>query len=365
MAETTHCPVLLAIELGPGAPAGATLPTEVATTLADHVAMDLARLAPGIEALDLALAAALMDPAQVLRPGWPVFAELGAQLARARRGAGSRVVAFGSAGGRMVSPPLEPDAALGLGALAVLPLVLAGDAAIAHRVGARLEDVLHEQGLAGAAVALLLQQALGLDVVHARYFTHHDLAALVAIQLDHANCAPAWAVLEAALFAAARDTLVASATGQAWRWRDGRVRGGALDVRAWRAGPGAAFDEDELAPAFAAWQAEQRRYSALFAAHGLGLDWLDATNDATLEGEPLAQAFLLRTREGDAGGTAQLHAHGAAGIGSYAFTATVDGRAIAACYPLAAGAVAVALAALRIATGASGDPLPTRALPAL
>ena len=57
--------------------------------------------------------------------------------------------------------------------------------------------------------------------------------------------------------------------------------------------------------------------------------------------------------------------HGAAGIGSYAFTATVDGRAIAACYPLAAGAVADALAALRIATGASGDPLPTRALPAL
>ncbi|HET7843443.1 MAG TPA: hypothetical protein VFL14_04785, partial [Xanthomonadales bacterium] len=234
MADTTHCPGLVVVELRAPAPQGAMLPTEVASALADQVAGDLARLVPGASALDLALSGALLDPAQVLRRGWPVFAELGAQLARQRSGAGGRVVAFGSAGGRMVSPKLEPEPALGTGALVVLPFVLAGDADVAQRIGTRLEDVLHEHGLAGAGVALLLAQALGLEVEHARYFTHRDLAALVAIQLDHAGCAPAWSVLEASLFDAGRPMQATAASGQRWSLDGDDVRGVALGYAAWR-----------------------------------------------------------------------------------------------------------------------------------
>jgi len=361
MVDPTHCPGLLVLELGAAAPAGAMLPTEVASALVDHVAADLARLVPGAEALDLGLSGALLDPAQVLRPGWPVFAELGAQLARHRRGTGGRVVAFGSAGGRMVSPVLEPDANLGTGALMVLPFVLAGDAANAQRIGMLLEDILHEQGLAGAAVALLLKQSLDIDVVHARYFTHHDLAALVAIQLDHADCAPAWSLLEAALFDPRRPVAAIAASGQRWSWRDGVASGAALGLDGWRAGPGAGVAATAQAGAFAYWQAEQRRYAALFAAHGLAVAFVDGARDDA----PLSQPWLIEERAAAMAGELALRAHEAPGLGTFAFSAMRGGRTIAACYPLAAAALPAALDALRDRVGAARDmaPQPTRELP--
>jgi hypothetical protein len=365
MADTTHCPGLLVIELGAPAPAGALLPTEVASALADHVAADLARLVPGAAMLDLALSGAPLDPAQVLRPGWPVFAELGAQLARTRRGLGSRIVAFGGAGGRMVSHLLEADAAVGLGPLVVLPFVLAGDAEQAQRTGAQLEELLHEHGLAGAAVALLLQQALGIEVVHARYFTHHDLAALVAIQLDHAGCAGAWSLLEAALFAPGKPVSATAASGQRWQLQDGTAYGTAIGLREWRAGPGANLAPADHAGAFAAWQAEQRRHAALFAAHGLAIAWRDGN------GAPLSDPWLLLPAAGvascaNASDPVLVQAHEAPGLGSYAFSATRGTEVLATCYPLAVGALAAARDALCARVGAAaGAPLArSRELPA-
>src|SRR5690606_23429277 len=69
----------VALELRPGArPERVQLARDAAGRIADGVANDLARLLPESSALDLALAAALFDPAELLRPGWPVHGALAA-----------------------------------------------------------------------------------------------------------------------------------------------------------------------------------------------------------------------------------------------------------------------------------------------
>ena len=86
MTETLHSPGVLALELSQGgAPARLSLSRDEAAELAAHIAADLARLlpagpaGPGAEAADLIVLGALYDHAQLLRPGWPLYAEL-AQL---------------------------------------------------------------------------------------------------------------------------------------------------------------------------------------------------------------------------------------------------------------------------------------------
>jgi hypothetical protein len=267
----THCPALLAIELAE--PLGARpieLPTEAAASLVDAVATDFLRLLPGADAMGLALAAALFDPAQILRPGWPVFAELALLYRRERRGAEApAVMSFGTVAGRMASPLLEPEPGLGRGAFVLVPLVLVGDEATAAAIGARMEADFNDKGLAGAAVALFLDHALGLKVAHARYLTHNDLCALTALQLDHVGLGEAWLLLEAALLDPSRRCDIVAPGGWPWCYRDASIRHARFGFEAWASGPGAALAPAERGPAFLAALAVQRQLGALYTAHGL------------------------------------------------------------------------------------------------
>jgi hypothetical protein len=292
----THCPAVLAIELR--GPAPATLPcvpTEQAALLVDAVAADLSRLLPGVEGLGLAVAGALFDAAQVLRPGWPLFQELALLYRRERRGdPAPAVMGLGSAGGRMASPVLEPEPGLGGGPLVLVPFVLVGEDALAQQVGSRMEQVFTEQGLAGAAVPLFLAQGFGLEVEHARYLTRFDLCALAAVQLDHAGLGPVWPLLEAALLAPGTTQFARSEGGAGWRCASGSVRGAAFGFGTWARGPGAALPADARAEGFAETLLMQRRAAALLAAHGLPPAWVavdpgldDGALDAALAAGPL------------------------------------------------------------------------------
>ena len=87
----------LALELSPGAePGRLALAVDDAGELAGLVARDLARLVPDAATLDLAMVAGLFDPAELLRPGYPVHAELGRLAARAPGAAGGRIIGFGA-----------------------------------------------------------------------------------------------------------------------------------------------------------------------------------------------------------------------------------------------------------------------------
>lgn len=351
------CPLVLAIELPhPPAAPPRTLAVEETARLVDLVAADLGRGVPGIERLGLALAGALYDQAQLLRPGWPVFTALGELYACRQRGSPEPgLLGFGQSAGRMAVPALEPEPGLGLGALALVPMVLTGDLGAVRRTADWLEAELDARGLAGAAVALVVRDAWGLAIGHVRYLTHHDLAALAAVQLGHAGFATAWSLIEAALLSPARAESAVAESGQPWRYADGAIRGGLLDLAGFRA-LHPLGREAAAARAFEAWLVQQRQFSALFAAHGLPPRFVRAdaaalADPAALDAAtPLAPDGLIERLLPAVGGTRRLLAHHAGRWGVLGYSVVMqdgDGRrALAHGWPATAAADAALRAAL-------------------
>lgn len=264
----------VALELVAGAePQRLRLDREAAARCADGIANDLARLLPEAAGLDLAVAAALFDPAELLRPGWPVHAAIAALAARAPGTRGGRVLAFGARDGRMLDAGLEPDQALAGGPLRVLPWQLSGPAPAVAAASARLEELLLDRGMAEAATALALQDAFGVALEHVRLATLNDLLALTAMQYRHAALEGAWAVIEAALLTPS-GTVETRSDGPPLAWRDGRALLGSLDLPAWRASAliDAESGSEDAARAYRYWQMRERQLAAVLQAHGLQVE---------------------------------------------------------------------------------------------
>ena len=248
MSALISCHAVLAVELVPeGGPKSLGLPLESAHLLGEKIGNDLARLLPGIETMGLAVSAALYDAAQVLRPGWPIHAELALMHQQAQRGSWMpAITSFGASAGRMAAPVLEPDARLIGSPLLLVPFVLVGHAHDAEQVGAAMERDFEEKGLADSATTLFLNEAFSIRTEHARYLTRNDLCALMAMQYEHAGFAALWSIIECALLSPGRDESVDL---------DGGVhvdyRGGRLSLRGDAASPG------------------YRQAAAVLAAHGL------------------------------------------------------------------------------------------------
>ena len=248
MSALTSCPAVLAIELVPeGGPTSLSLPLESAHLLGEKIANDLARLLPGVETMGLSVSAALYDVAQVLRPGWPIHAELALMHQQAQRGGWMpAITSFGASAGRMATPVLEPDARLIGSPLLLVPFVLVGHAHDAEQVSAAMERDFEEKGLADSATSLFLNEAFSIRTEHARYLTRHDLCALMAMQYEHAGFAALWSIIECALLSPGRDEAVDLDGGVHLDYRAGR-----LSVRG-----------DAASPAF-------RQATAILSAHGL------------------------------------------------------------------------------------------------
>src|SRR3954454_20828480 len=109
-----HVMGVFALELSGGnAPTCAALSQEQTGRLVELLARDLDKLVPGASALDLVSAAAHFDPAEVLRPGWPLHRRLDELRQRAPgREQGPRVIAFGADHEGVVPLPLAADAGL-------------------------------------------------------------------------------------------------------------------------------------------------------------------------------------------------------------------------------------------------------------
>jgi hypothetical protein len=265
------CLGALAVELSPGATPGRTaLSPEQAGALAGLVARDLDKLVPGAAALDLGLVAALFDPVELLRPGYPLHAELERLVARAPGAAGGRVIGFG-AGAEGLPPPLRPDPEHAQGPLRLLPLLVRGEPAAVAEVGDRMEQVLLDTGMAGADTALLAQDGFAVAVEHARLLTLNDLAAMMAMQYDHAGLGPLWPLVEAALLAPGSEQWLDAAPEPRARYAGGEVRLAMLDADAWAEGgfAPAGADAAQLGRAFERFQMRQRQFAAVLGAHGI------------------------------------------------------------------------------------------------
>lgn len=261
MTATPQCFGALALELA-APPEHAVLSRDAADTLVTHVANDLQRLLPEVQTLDLALAGAHFDPAELLRPGWPRHAALIELLRRAPGLRGACVVGFGTHAGAMPLRELMPDPALFGGPLRLLPFVLDGDAESVANVAQAMEATLLDTGMAGAATALFAQDAFGARVEHARYLSLHDLCAMTAMQYEHAGLAPLWPLLEAALFGDSGEHWLDQPPEPLLRLKDGAVQI-ALPVDAARAIVG-----------------RVRQFEAVFGAHAIPVNTVSVRNVA-------------------------------------------------------------------------------------
>jgi hypothetical protein len=333
----------LEVSAGPATPAQTTLNRDEAAELAALIATDLHVLLPQIGEARLAVAGALFDPVELLRPGFPVWAALDELSRRVPRGHLDNVVAFGTHEGRMPTPMLQPDAAYAGGPLRLLPLSLLAADPLAETLREALEVELIGRGEAGTRTADWLMRRLGLRLEHVRYLSRNDLLALTCVQYEHVNLAPLWTLLEAALLAADHTEQVLSARGLELQYRAGAVH--VQSPAQWlSAQPG---DEAARAHAFAGIVFELRQYASLLGAHGLRLRLADGDADHAEAG------YLLETLADLEPGYAapRLFAHEAPGLGVVAVTVAqpIEGgrsRALAHGYPLQPQALGVLVAML-------------------
>jgi len=261
----------LALELAPGTTAGReALDVGAAGNLAGLVARDLDKQVPGAADLDLVLVGALFDPVELLRPGYPLHAELERLVARAPGAPGGRVIGFG-ADAEGLPDTLRPSPDFAGGPLRLLPLLLRGDADTLAPVGERLEQVLLDTGMAAADTALAAQDGFAAQVEHARLLTLNDLAAMMAMQYEHVGLAPLWPLLETALLDPGAEQWLDAPPEPLARYAEGGVRMALLDIDAWAEGGFAPADTDaaRLSRAFERFQVRQRQLAAVLEAHGV------------------------------------------------------------------------------------------------
>ena len=327
-------PVVLALEPVAGEPpAQLTLSRDEAAELAALVAVDLHALVPQVDAARLALAGALFDQVELLRPGFPVWATLDELARRVPRGHLENVVAFGSHEGHMPVQPLEPSPMYAAGPMRLLPMSLLAPAELAEELSEQLEIQLVGRGEAGMLTADWLMRTLGIRLEHVRYLSRNDLLALTCVQYEHVNLAPLWALLETALLTPYREEATMSARGLALRYADGKVL--AQSPAQWLAAQ--TGDATERAHGFAGIVFELRQYAALLDAHQLPLQLQTGAAQQT----EAAHGYLLETLAAADPGydPPALFAHEAPGLGVIAVTVAQRGdgghaRALAHAYPL-------------------------------
>ncbi len=340
-------PIVLALELSPGdKPDRLTLSRDEAAELAALAATDLHALVPQVAQCRLAVAGALFDAVELLRPGFPVWATLDELARRVPRGHLDNVVAFGTHEGRMPAQPLEPEPTYADGPMRLLPLSLLAPEELAEELAGRLEVELVGRGEAGARTADWLMRALGVRLEHARYLSRNDLLAMTCVQYEHVNLAALWELLECALLTPYRDESVMSARGLALKYAGGTVVAQSpSDWAAVQPGEPAQRAHDLAGIVF-----ELRQYAALLQAHQIELSIASAEAAAVEAGS----GYLLETfgAPDPSYGEARLYAHEAAGLGVVAVTLAERGengraRVLANGYPLqprALGPLAAVLA---------------------
>ena len=284
MSFTTPDPAVfrgvIAIELRDGGmPERAALAADAAGEAAVLLGRDLAKLAPDVADCDLALMGAHFDPAEALRPGWPLHRRVIELLQRAPGQAQeTRIIGFGADAQGEVPQPLQADPGLGGGGLRVMPFVLRGPGI--EPAAEQLESKLFDCGMAGADAALALQDGLGARVEHIRYLSLHDLLAMMAMQYQNVGLHGLWALLEHALLGpelAGQEVeyLLDAPPEPLARYGDGEVRIAMLDPQAWRQrNAPEETDSDRLERGFARFQKRQRQYAAVFEVHGVQVQFV-------------------------------------------------------------------------------------------
>ena len=288
----------LALELAPASTGGRNVLTQSqAGSLAAHIAADLARFASQAASLQLTTVGAHYDAVELLRPDWPLHQQLEqfamhAPLDSSPRAddlpgdmAIGRIMAFG-ADDACLPASLMPSPDHNGGPLRLMPFVLNGDGDTVGIIGDVFERDLLERGMAGAATALAAQELFDLRVEHARYLTLHDLAAMMALQYEHAGLAPLWPLIETALLSPRSECWLDAPPEPLVHYADGEARIALFSPSAWavRHAAGSSEDTRQLERRFEYFQARQRQFATVLQAHAVAVLFVqcDSADGVTL-----------------------------------------------------------------------------------
>ena len=266
---------LLAIELIPGQTLQRpTLAVAEAEMLGQHLVKDLQPWLAGHGGIDLALVGATYDPVELLRPGWPLHAEIAHLLHTAPPMPEARVLCLGAHQERLPQA-LQPQAEYAEGPLRWLPFVLRGPADSMQAITPHLEAELLERGMAGAATALFAQSAFATAIEHARYMTLNDGLAMMAMQYQHSGLAPVWPVIETALLSPTRSAWIDQAPEPLLYFAEGTAHLALLDCHQWARmqTDAASQSAEQLERRFQQFQMRQRQIAALLQAHGIAVEF--------------------------------------------------------------------------------------------
>lgn len=331
---------VLALEPMAGAlPQRHVLTRATAEGLTAAMGAQLARFLPPEHDYGFVWSAALYDPAQLLRPGFGVHQELGNLfLAGQRQGvAAGHSLTLCELDGRMPTPSLEPDLAVGGGTLFTIPVVITGSVGAIAAASERLEIDLYGEGLADAAIVFELARDLGLPFEHVRLMSLLDLSAMMAAQLEHVGFGFAWQLVEEMLYGQSpRELEVHTPLGQSLKLDDDALWLAFLPYSLYarqNSGPG-----DQRLNEYIALLHEFRQVQGLLAAHGIAVR-VRLPQAAT--GHACSRQnddFVIESLSTNPPVRALLHE--AAGLGAVAVT-LVDaaGRVVEHRYPLSAAAI--------------------------
>jgi len=265
----TLCGVL-ALELSEIASDIRLLARDEAGALAQCIARDLAGFDARLSELSLSTVGTHYDPIELLRPGWPLLAELDQLSARAPGQERAQIIAFAAHDGLLPGRLIPVNEYLG-GPLRVMPLVLHGNADTLAAVSTHLERDLVEHGMAGAETALTAQAAFALNIEHARYLTRHDLCAMTALQYEHAGLAALWPLIETALLSPEREQWLDLPPEPLLGWCKGHVKMVELTKSQWQMRYAANLSTSEKARLYVHFQARQRQFISVLAAHAISV----------------------------------------------------------------------------------------------
>lgn len=267
---------LIALELAPGTePKHAALNRTEAEALAGLLAHDLSLLIPTVSNFDLTLAAAHFDPAEAVRPNWPLHQRLIELHARAPgKSSEARVIALGADDAGAIPQPLQCDAALVGGALRIMPFLLSSPSADVSGV-AKLDEALEaellDRGMARAETALFLQNALGARIEHVRFLTLNDLVAMTSMQYSNMGLEHLWPLIEKALFSPGETAWLDTGPEPLVKFANGEAHMALFTPEAWRAHYGGDQQQDEakMGRVLKFFEARQRQISAVLESHGI------------------------------------------------------------------------------------------------
>lgn len=221
MQQHTHLiPIVAGFEIIPADNHCPVLDKPAISALAAALADDLSKQLPDGPETFLVVAGMVVEPNQLLRPGFDVWRAMD-QLAKPvlrDQGLHSGLLAIGAHQGQMPDDRLQPSQYSLMGQFVCIPMLLIVAEADGEVIETQLETVLFEAGSINPPARALLSTHARLESVHGQLLTRNDLLALQRVQLDTAGLVGFWDVLEALLLSPNHDHRFALPGGLRASW---------------------------------------------------------------------------------------------------------------------------------------------------